>query len=158
MRSVRGRLEGGDLHFLHPLGFLLQTPAWRHRRVSQCVRAIVWMCAQVWWRQRHRKSCSYVIFIIFAPFFARHEEDLQSCRCRCSKMFRRFSFTASQWEAAGELRRPPRQQQPRWTESRSPRPCLLTHAFFLIFFFFKSRMRFKLRDSELTKQLTCMSF
>lgn len=70
--------EGGDLYFLHPLGFLFQTPAWRHSRVSQCALVIVWMCAQVrWstsWRERHWKSCGSMFYFIFAPFS--QEEDV----------------------------------------------------------------------------------
>lgn len=80
MRSVRGRLEGGDLHFLHPLGFLLQTPAWRHRRVS--VHVWGWscemcVCVQVMWsallmdvqaRQTENTCCMRIFFNIHSMF------------------------------------------------------------------------------------------
>lgn len=49
MRSVRGRLEGGDLHLLHPLGFLLQNSGLTSRaREPLCfwMWLIVWTCAR----------------------------------------------------------------------------------------------------------------
>lgn len=143
MRSVRGRVEIST-SFIHLAFYSKLQPD--VTGVSQCARVMVRMCAQVrWsssWRERHWKSCGYMFYFIFAPFFWSQEKfihpfprwskisttALKSLPVRSSRAAA-VSLLRARW---GLLSYSPQEKQPRLLRhALSPHPwCVLSSAAF----------------------------